>query len=169
MYEDIEVRLLKEADDTRSEKREKLLREAADVIHRLRKDLYRQMRENADEEDNIGTLLMDAKRRAHTQIYASHIHALCSGDPARAVLLNAGYVFSATHTIREVLPYAKTGVVPAVFKPVNDTTIGLCDIQFNNVTGDVYGCVVLNDSGLIAYLPVNAHLDGGDLTIISGD
>lgn len=38
-YEDIEVRLLKEADETRSEEREKLLREAADVIHRLRADL----------------------------------------------------------------------------------------------------------------------------------
>lgn len=39
MYEDIEKRLLDEADDTRSEDLEKLLREAADVIHRLRKDL----------------------------------------------------------------------------------------------------------------------------------
>ena len=38
-YDDIERRLLKEADDTRSEERERLLREAADVIHRLRADL----------------------------------------------------------------------------------------------------------------------------------
>lgn len=43
MYEDIEVRLLREAEDTRSEEREKLLREAADVIHRLRKDLIARM------------------------------------------------------------------------------------------------------------------------------
>jgi len=41
-YNDIEARLLKEADDTRSEEREKLLREAADVIHRLRADLQKE-------------------------------------------------------------------------------------------------------------------------------
>lgn len=43
-YEDIEKRLLDEADDTRSEDREKLLREAADVIHRLRADLIGRIR-----------------------------------------------------------------------------------------------------------------------------
>lgn len=49
MYEDIEVRLLREADDTRSEEREKLLREAADVIRRLRKDLMARIQKEREE------------------------------------------------------------------------------------------------------------------------
>lgn len=36
---DITERLRAEADDTRSEERERLLREAADLIERLRRDL----------------------------------------------------------------------------------------------------------------------------------
>jgi len=50
MYEDIEVRLLLEADDTRSEEREKLLRDAADVIHRLRKDLMARIQKEREED-----------------------------------------------------------------------------------------------------------------------
>jgi hypothetical protein len=51
-YEDIEQRLLREADDTRSEEREKLLREAADVIHRTRADLIARIRDEHKKDES---------------------------------------------------------------------------------------------------------------------
>lgn len=48
-YHDIEARLLAEADDTRSEEREQLLRDAADTIHRLRADLIARIQKEREE------------------------------------------------------------------------------------------------------------------------
>ena len=107
---------------------------------------------------------------ASSALYASGVRALCQGGANRAILLKEGYVFDAQHTEADVRPYQLldgSSSVPVAFEPVNATTMGLRDIQFSHVTGDVSGCVVLNDAGLIAYLPVTARCDDSNLTITS--
>ena len=123
------------------------------------------------DEDEAPDMMTTAPQK--TLMYANSIHAICQGGANRAILLKEGYVFDQHHTIDDVHPFELDGGgyplsgVPAAFKQANEYTMGLDAIQFYGIFGWVYGCVVLNEAGLIAYLPITAHCDGGDLTIIS--
>jgi len=134
-------------------------------------DWVEQQDEGEYEEDTAPDMMTTAPQK--TLMYASHILAICQGGSARAILLKEGYEFDEQHTEADVRPFElcggghPPGGVPIAFKQVNETTMGLDAIRFYGIFGWVYGCVVLNEAGLIAYLPITAHCDGGDLTIIS--
>lgn len=125
-----------------------------------------------DYEDDLAPDLLPIP--TYSAMYASGVRALCQGGANRAILLKEDYEFDKHHTLEDVQSFElqgggyPPGGVPVAFQPINETTAGLDKIRFTDVTGDIHGCVVLNEYGLIIYLSVTAHCDGGDLTITSG-
>lgn len=121
-----------------------------------------------DDDDELPDFIPNQPASA---MYDSSIQAITEGKNHRAILLKPGYVFDRRHSAADVLSHEfdgyQKGGVPASFKPVNETTIGLDRIQFESIKGDVASCVVLNEAGLILWLACVNHGTGGDLTIIS--
>lgn len=109
------------------------------------------------------------------QLYNSAIKAMCGGSKHEAILLSSQYDFDKNDTINNVLDYENYDIgvgglnrVPVNFENDGNGNIILKEITIKNVTGIVYGVVVLNESGLIAFyeLPEPANLQFCNFSVV---
>ena len=105
-----------------------------------------------------------------SQTYRTALIALACGVDHRVLLLKEGYVFDTAHGLADVQPFEFDGEgygpggawVSFISK---DGNLGLEAVTFKDITGMFAGAVAYNECGLIAYMPVSGHSDGGNVTI----
>jgi hypothetical protein len=109
------------------------------------------------------------------QLYNSAIKAICEGSKHEAILLSSPYDFDKNDTINNVLDYENYDIgvgglnrVPVNFENDGNGNIILKEITIKNITGIIYGVVILNEAGLISYYELSnpAILQGGDFSIV---
>lgn len=101
--------------------------------------------------------------------YDSFFRALCKGCEHQAILIRAGYTFDPSHTVVDVEPYQLPCCSPVSLQltTLDDQTCGFEDIEFKNISGEVAGCVILNEAALLIWIDCTVQCNGGNLTIFA--
>lgn len=129
-----------------------------------------------DDDESDGKELVNLTIGKGWQLYNSAIKAICEGSEHEAILLSSQYEFDKNHTINNVLDYENydIGVGGYYRSPVNFENDGngniiLKEITIKNITGIIYGVVILNEAGLISYYELQnpASLQGGDFLVVA--